>query len=353
MIRCFTGLPGAGKSYAATEDGINELRSGFRTVFHNMEMDHGEIAMYLRDKGYEPDLSVRIHKIPDDHVREFWVYATAHAPNPTPTGRLFIIDEAHVYFDSRAWAEVGKQMSVYLTQHRHLNDEILFVTQHPEMLDKRIRLLIAETTQFRNLRTERWLQWFRPPSWMVWSQFYGLPKFGQKPQAVGRKRLDMAIARCYKTSVGHGGLGRSGAPEGDRKTSRLNWKWLVVPAAALLYLANAGPELLIKWGIGGSIKGLQSVAAPAPPPKETVSYPVVNPVTLKVDPGQPRMPGSGAASAATQEPQAPLRVRGFVADRSGMRIVLNDGRVLTEEDRPYRKAGRIHWSTGESAIFNR
>lgn len=341
MIRVFTGLPGAGKSYAAIEDMISELKNGSRIIFHNMDANHGELASYLFGQGYEPDIAERMHKIPDKYVKVFWGYA---GDSGRKTGRLFVIDEAHVFFDARGWAETGALMSVYLTQHRHLNDEILFITQHPEMLDKRIRLLIAETTQFRNLRTERWLQWFRPPAWMVWSQFYGLPKFGQKPQAVGRKKLNLDIAKCYSTSVGHGGLGRSGGPEKDRRNFRLNWKWLVVPAALILYGVNAGPELLLKWGIGSSVKALSSAHEenkPAPKPQPVA----------QVDPGQPA--GTPARVPATEEPKPAPRVRGYVADANGLRIVLDDGRVITEQDRPFWRAGRVFWSTGEWAVYSR
>lgn len=343
MIRCFTGLPGAGKSYGATVDGIEELRDGNRIVYHNMILDHGEIAAYLREKGYEPDLSLRLIKMPEERSRDFWTYADETG---NKNGRLFIIDEAHVYFDSRAWAEIGKAMSVYLTQHRHLNDEVLFVTQHPEMLDKRIRLLIAETTQFRNLRTERWLRWFRPPSWMLWSQFYGLPVRGQKPQAFGQRRLDPAIARCYQTSVGHGGLGRSGKPEEDRKANRLNWKWLLVPVAALIYLVQAGPEMLLRWGIGGSVKALQGE-------KPTVQIQQQPVPVVKVDPGQPTKHDSAGGSVPTKEAPPPLRVRGYVTDGKHLRIALSDGRVITERDKPQVKYGRIYFGDGEYAIFRR
>lgn len=344
MIRVFTGLPGAGKSYAATEDATQELTKGFRTVFHNMEMNHGEMAVYLRDRGYEPDMAIRIRKIPEARLKDFWAYANEQS---VTSARLFIIDEAHVFFDSRGWAETGPIMSVYLTQHRHLNDEILFITQHPDMLDKRIRLLVAETTQFRNLRTEKWLQWFRPPAWMVWSQFHGLPRFGQKPQAIGRKKLDLALAKCYKTSVGHGGMGRSGGPEKDRATKRLNWKWMLLPAAALLYLVNVGPELMLKWGIGKSINALSD----ATKPQTQHQTPKPQQPHAQVDPGQPFHPKP--VPSATEEPRAPVAVKGYVSDGKGLRILLDDGRTITEEDRPYRKAGRLYWSTGESANWAR
>lgn len=345
MIRVFTGLPGAGKSYAATEDATEELSKGFRTVFHNMVMDHGEMAIYLRERGYEPDMALRIRKIPEARIKDFWAYANQQG---VTSGRLFIIDEAHVFFDSRGWAETGPVMSVYLTQHRHLNDEILFVTQHPDMLDKRIRLLIAETTQFRNLRTEKWLQWFRPPAWMVWSQFHGLPRFGQKPQAVGRKKLNLQLAKCYQTSVGHGGMGRSGGPEKDRATKRLSWKWILVPALALLYLVNSGPELLLKWGIGKSISALSDATKPH---ATQLAQPLQASKPVQVDPGQPKH--TKPAGAATEEPRPPVAVKGYVSDGKGLRILLDDGRTITEEDKPFRRAGRLYWSTGESANWAR
>jgi len=334
MIRQFTGLPGSGKSYAATSDAIEEMRAGFRVIFHNMEMNHGEMAAYLKEKGYEPDFAHRLRKLPEDRVRDFWQYAKEQG---VESGRLFIIDEAHVFFDSRAWAEIGPYMSRYLTQHRHLNDELLFVTQHPDMLDKRIRLLVAQTTAFRNLRTERWLQWFRPPSWMLWAEYYGMPQHHQKPSAVGKRKLDLRIAACYQTSVGHGGLGRSGGPEKERPKKRLPAVALIILALLGVYVISVGPEAVIKWILGKTMTAAKETRAQQ---------------TAPVDPGQPIVTQAGARSA-TKEPTPPPRVRGYVADSKGLRILLDDGRVITQEDKPYRKGGRLYWSTGESAIFTR
>jgi len=343
MIRNFTGLPGSGKSYGALLDIIVELTRGNRTVFHQIPIDHGELAVYLKEQGHEPDLSVRLRKIPEDRVRDFWAYADEVGVR---SGRLFVIDEAHVYFDARAWAEIGPRMSVYLTQHRHLNDEVLFITQHPEMIDKRIRLLVAQTIAYRNLRTERWLQFFRPPAWMVWSEFYGIPRHGQKPDAIGRRKLVLRIAKCYATSAGHGGLGRSGGPEQDRPTKRLHVGWMSVGAVIVVLLLSFGPEKLMGWTIGRFLKGAKDAA------------PVHLPQTSAPAPEQHKQPTPQVtrATAATEEPpsSATLETRGITTSNGRFLILLSDGRVITEEDEPYRKSGRLYWNGGrESAILKR
>lgn len=342
MIRCFTGLPRAGKSYGALLDQKTEMIHGKRSVWHNMEIDHGELAVYCKERGYEPDFAQRMHKIPHDSVRTFWQYAKEQGH---PNGRLFVIDEAHIFFDARAWAEVGKEMSVYLTQHGHMNDEILFITQHPEMLDKRIRLLIAQTTTYRNLRTERWLQWFKPPAWMVWSEYYGIPKHGQKPDAIGRRKLDPALAKCYKTSVGHGGLGASGKPEEDRPAKRLKWYWLAVPAVGLLLAITYAPELLIKMFVGGGIKALMGATEkPAAKAPAVTQSPVAQPAPAPVKP---------VAATEERQPAALVRAVGVLHYAGKLAIVLSDGRVITQEDNPYRKAGYVYWDGGERALWSR
>jgi len=342
MIRNFTGLPGSGKSYGALLDSIVELTRGNRVVFHQIPIDHGELAVYLKENGHEPDLSVRLRKIPEDRVRDFWSYAEEQGVR---SGRLFIIDEAHVYFDARAWAEIGPRMSVYLTQHRHLNDEVLFITQHPEMIDKRIRLLVAQTVAYRNLRTERWLQFFRPPAWMVWSEFYGIPRHGQKPDAIGRRKLDLRIAKCYATSAGHGGLGRSGGPEQDRPTKRLHFGWMSLAALFVVWLISFGPEKLMGWTIGRFTKAAQHQA----PQQQAVA--VSKPVTM-----QSTQQAVTRAAAATEEPpaSASLTTRGITTANGKFLILLSDGRTITEEDGPFRKGGRLYWNEGkESAVLKR
>jgi len=350
MIRAYTGLPRAGKSYGALIDQKTEMCHGKRTIWHNMVIDHGELAAYCQKQGYEPDFSTRINHIPHEDVRRFWQYAKEHG---TENGRFFVIDEAHIFFDARAWAEVGKEMSVYLTQHGHMNDEILFITQHPEMLDKRIRLLIAQTTVFRNLRTERWFQWFRPPSWMLWSEYFGLPKHGQKPDAIGKRKIEPALAKCYKTSVGHGGLGASGAPEQDRPTKRLNWFWLAIPAAALLVAATFGPQWVLEWTLGRATKGVSTIKTSAPGRSEVPAAVVSSPVAVAPVHVQPQAPPAGTATEEPR-PQVTLKATGILADLGKLMIVLSDGRVITEQDKPYRKSGYIYWDEGrERALLVR
>jgi len=345
MIRNFTGLPGSGKSYGALLDIIVELTRGSRVVFHQIPIDHGELAVYLKEQGHEPDLSVRLRKIPEDRVRDFWAYADEQG---VKSGRLFVIDEAHVYFDARAWAEIGPRMSVYLTQHRHLNDEVLFITQHPEMIDKRIRLLVAQTVSYRNLRTERWLQFFRPPAWMVWSEFYGIPRHGQKPDAFGRRKLDLRVAKCYATSAGHGGLGRSGGPEQDRPTKRIHFGWISLGAVGLVLLLSFGPEKVMGWTIGRFLKGAKDAA----PVHAVVSQATPQPQVV----AKPVAQQHARTTEATEEPpsSAHLETRGITTANGRLLILLSDGRTITEEDEPFRKSGRLYWNKGrESAILKR
>jgi len=218
------------------------------------------------------------------------------------------------------------------------------------MLDKRIRLLIAQTTTFRNLRTERWLQFFRPPAWMLWSEYFGLPRHGQKPDAVGKRKIIPALAKCYKTSVGHGGLGATGKPEQDRPTKRLRWYWLAVPLALLLVVAAYGPQKALEFTLGRittiGTRKQPVVTQPAP-----VAVPAATPVSVPQAQPQP-----GPVRAARDEPPvlAPVKATGILTDKGRIMIVLDDKRVITEEDGPFRKGGYIYWDEGrERALLVR
>src|SRR5690606_31834193 len=56
----------------------------------------------------------------------------------------YVIDECHVFFDARAWAESGLSLTYYNSQHRKLDDNVTFVTQFLELIDKRVKSFSQE-----------------------------------------------------------------------------------------------------------------------------------------------------------------------------------------------------------------
>lgn len=257
MIRIFYGTPGAGKSYGTLKDLIEELAYGLRLIVTNLSVDFGRLNALLQ-KRYPQidfgDINHRIRIITEEQTRQFYAFRSTAAPQLTvpckedslsgrhtaypprdPTGALgmdgvcYYIDEAHIAFDAREWGTTGPELSYYASQHRKLNDECVFITQHPDMLERRLRMLAGQFWSFQNNGVRRFLTFFQQPAYFTCEIHLKVPTGPQSPPADStlRYRLDKEIADCYDTSAGIGISGRK-MPEKKQKKG-LPIYWLLVP----------------------------------------------------------------------------------------------------------------------------
>ncbi len=67
---------------------------------------------------------------------------------------LLIMDEAHLYFNSREWAK-NKDFIQFFSQSRKLKYDVLMVAHGLEMIDKQIRFFVEIEERFRNLQKVR------------------------------------------------------------------------------------------------------------------------------------------------------------------------------------------------------
>lgn len=364
MLRMFLGKPGGGKSSGALRDIVDELVHGHRIVVTNLSIDPGRLNEFIQRRF--PDADVDLHKrlllLDEKQSRRFWLYRGPGVVVPDVTrdeeksgkfpdfgayageGCLFVIDEAHVMFDARAWMESGPSLTYYNSQHRKLNDELVFVTQFLELIDKRVRGFAQEYWYFRNNGMEKLFTFFVLPKYFT-VRVYQRPPTGMNdlPSEIHRYRLDLEMAQCYDTSAGIGIKGRQ-RPEKVEKRG-LHIGWLTVPAAIALYLFWAAPD----WA-GKAIAGTDTGArlATTAGVVESGSGELAGSYS-RSDPIQRSDGSEGPRVAAVVE----AHPTGYVSRRGRITVVMSDGTTRTERDVELEQVERNSVTLAGRKIFIR
>lgn len=122
-ITMHTGRPGTGKTYCLTRNALKYLKQGEK-VFSNykINLDHPNLFFW---------------KYPQDilNIRE----------------GIILMDEAHVYFNSRKWKDLPEDFLRLLAQHRKKGLHIEGTVQHVNRLDVVMRELIDFWYTYQNL----------------------------------------------------------------------------------------------------------------------------------------------------------------------------------------------------------
>lgn len=139
MIKCYTGMPGSGKSFALTNEARIALKQG-RTVYS---------SFYIKGA----------HKITFKDICEF----------AFPKNSVVIVDEAGRWFNSRSWSSLPSDVFDLFTMHRHMKLDLILGVQNFKRIDVSLREVIQLTFWARNIR---WLPWF------IHEGYYDLEKVG-------------------------------------------------------------------------------------------------------------------------------------------------------------------------------
>lgn len=115
MIIAFTGMPGAGKSYALVQRAYKALKEG-RNVYANFPI-----------KG--------VNKFTLDDLCNY----------AFPENSVIIIDEAGRWFNSRNWGNLPPEVFDIFTMHRHLRCDMYIGVQSFARIDKSLREVIELT----------------------------------------------------------------------------------------------------------------------------------------------------------------------------------------------------------------
>jgi len=254
------GKPGGGKTYLGVHQICEELKDATRqrNIVTNISLNIPALAEWVhKNCSHEVNLTERIRILDESQTAEFWKYEphvewnkrkrfTTGQGNrireydvPDFDGRgapgtLYVIDEVHVHFGAREWQQTGTDCTWFLTQHRKLGCDVVFITQHPDQTDKALRRLAQEFMSVRNLSREpvmgfrvgnlfRYIRSLHSPTTPNWGPFEsGFVRL--KPDELGK---------LYDTTAGVGIAGRV-APRVETRGRSL-W-WLLVPAAIILLI---------------------------------------------------------------------------------------------------------------------
>lgn len=163
MITVYAGTPGSGKTYHAVMDCIRH--NGLLITNINIsDLDYH----YVPESGIQP---FEILKLADDYYSK---------NDFREDGVFLVLDEAQLYFNSRAWNDKGRSDWIKLfTNSRHYGVKILLITQQIEMIDKQIRGCVEYQVDHRKLSRFGFWGWllsliFRNRLFVAVERFYGL-----------------------------------------------------------------------------------------------------------------------------------------------------------------------------------
>jgi len=274
-VDVLTGKPGGGKSYRATQLIVEALVHTKRAICTNLAIKIPEICAYLRKiHGEDFNAGERIRILTNEECLAFWLFPAPHVSHDVkvrlqfkspegrvlsvpdfterkalcPFGTFYAIDEAHTFFSARNWQGNSDEGHWYLTQHRKYNDEILFITQFLEYLDKRYRSIAERYIYVRN-RTNTNLP-------ILGGMFRGIPGFSQsvylEPYRLGLDSIETKFIRqdwegigsLYDTAAGVGVVGF--APEEKRRKKGMPMWVMALPVLAVLGLIASYPAMMRK-----------------------------------------------------------------------------------------------------------
>lgn len=352
MISTYTGKPRSGKSYGALKREIlDEALRGNRVIVTNLAIIPEEFAQYLHDVHPKCDFDVtkRLVVITKEEAKRFWLIRSADRskdiedtsvqdqkkgifPDFGPhagLGVLFVIDEAHVLFDARGWAQNGLALTYYNSQHGKLNDDVIFITQFLGLLDTRCKSFSQFYRVYRNYKFEKVFTFFRTPGYLEERSYTVEPKNGIDHDERHEYRLDPRLAKCYDTSAGVGISGR-GKPESFRFKG-LNFGWLVAGLVSvcvgLWFLADL-PVYLVGKSDGGKAakKAIYGEDKSAPGAKPDTPHLVDRPSVRENTPPQPERKQALVSDLDERS------VVGYVARNGRVNVVMSDGVIYTEDD---------------------
>lgn len=152
IIEIFTGRLGGGKTYSAVERVIQLFRQG-GICYTNVQLNMDYIKPFIARKyGIEIDCGKQYVYLDNGKIGSFHNHVSAGS-DEIPA--LVLIDEAHLFFNSRDWSKTSRDVLTFLTQTRKVRINVIMITQHQDNIDKQFRRLVQYYWTFRDMKKFR------------------------------------------------------------------------------------------------------------------------------------------------------------------------------------------------------
>lgn len=280
MIKFVTGKPGGGKTLRVMQLLFNYLEHDDRPIVTNLPLHLDRIQEYTDKRGWGIDVEERILILDDDALQAIheqgrnrnlalsqfyrfrskdvfmplwepgdildWshLYKDADGVETGYKGTVFIVDEIHKLWPSRSYGKTDTRVFEYLAEHRHLGDEVIFISQHLAQVDKQIRILGQDFEVMRNRGKEKYA-WFAGPK-VFRRSVYLRPPTGStmdQPAEVNTFRLNKEQAECYETSAQGGQADKGQTAKGIPYP--ILWGGLIGAALLVWLLVTKLPSILL------------------------------------------------------------------------------------------------------------
>jgi len=152
-IELFFGPVGSGKSFSAVEQRVMRSFSHGLHVYTNFKINIEATKLYLNAVHcVDVDVEKLFHLLSEDDV----LHLHQIIPRADPRYPIqVIIDEAHLWFNSRKWDKTDHDFLSWLSQTRKGGVDFVFIVQNPSSLDKQIRGQVVMAYSHQDMRRYR------------------------------------------------------------------------------------------------------------------------------------------------------------------------------------------------------
>lgn len=286
MIEFIIGKPGDGKTMFAVRRMLEHFRIlDARPIVSNVRLDNPACVDWLVANSNQPAdfwywwLKGHYFPLKDEHTCSFFRYrgelvlteeTDVEAPGfagmkngkeilypnyklAGSVGVVYYLDEVHTAFPSDL-LNISPHVLHYLSQHRKFGDDVFCITQHPEQVSKKFRLLAQTYHRLRNQYRQKF-GWFKLPGKFSRDAFSSIPRQGSVSFESESFHLEKEIGKCYDTTAG-AGVGGNREPELKRAKGLPMWVFFAGCIALVV-----GIVLVAKFGAQGFV-GLLSAQGP-------------------------------------------------------------------------------------------
>ena len=211
-ICAVTGKPGAGKSYFSTRLIIEEIKRENRNIITNIPINKKALREHVGKDFYIYELATFTDNRFFFTQRGDYSYELEEGEQETidfskylrddDNGCVYIIDEAHLYFNSRNWKFMAQATLSFFTFIRHCGDTLIYLTQKFSDVDSQLRGKTQSFNLLRNLSKERF-GWFKRGSGFRVYQYLREKDIENYDNAVQdfSYGFDKKVGACYQTSL--------------------------------------------------------------------------------------------------------------------------------------------------------